>query len=509
MKLKRGPDLVALFKAMPGLLDYYPNGVTAPLPEQLTHIRIYLANKGVLAFSAIEAEGVGSLDALASAINSSEVGRRSPSAAAAARLGIRTKRVAAPFWQIGFADAQSLKSLKVRLQRGVKGSNPAALKIELQTQTGERTEFSPGSPAALKGQLETFRSQWRRFSKGYPRLAALGDGFADAVARALDGRRGALKAASRAAFITQLFSYMQDKQGDELRRYLAACRRILPWLIDCRSKRAPGEVEIHDLQAIAMIFTSMILTKGRVPRRKVLNVYLALLIGSQEHLFVERLVGELYRRAGGDASAEPIMFRKHGLRGSSLIREAPIYLNAMQEIEELFRKLGYDACLHYGTLLGAVREHAFIPHDDDVDMAIVLRSVTAADIATEAGSIVKGLAKAGIRAKNALHGGLPLIQVKCPEAKKVIDVFCMAPTSDDGVRMHMERLKPRSLPARMVIPFGSLTFYGRTFKCPADSPGVLAERYGADWMTPRRWVSRSKSIDAAPPASAVRARVDA
>ena len=43
-------------------------------------------------------------------------------------------------------------------------------------------------------------------------------------------------------------------------------------------------------------------------------------------------------------------------------------------LQTALTELGYDSFLSYGTLLGAVRDHDFIEHDDDVDMAVVLKS---------------------------------------------------------------------------------------------------------------------------------------
>ena len=42
----------------------------------------------------------------------------------------------------------------------------------------------------------------------------------------------------------------------------------------------------------------------------------------------------------------------------------------MKELDALCRKYGIQYSLHGGTLLGAVREHGFIPWDDDLDVSM-------------------------------------------------------------------------------------------------------------------------------------------
>lgn len=45
-------------------------------------------------------------------------------------------------------------------------------------------------------------------------------------------------------------------------------------------------------------------------------------------------------------------------------------LNVLTEFDRICKECGINYCLFWGSLIGAVREHGFIPHDFDIDVAI-------------------------------------------------------------------------------------------------------------------------------------------
>jgi len=74
----------------------------------------------------------------------------------------------------------------------------------------------------------------------------------------------------------------------------------------------------------------------------------------------------------------PKSFRKHISAKLASNRLSKYGYEALSRINELSEELNIEYWLMFGSLLGAFREHHFIRHDDDLDLAILSNDITQA-----------------------------------------------------------------------------------------------------------------------------------
>jgi len=128
-----------------------------------------------------------------------------------------------------------------------------------------------------------------------------------------------------------------------------------------------------------------------------------------------------------------------------------------------------------------------------VDILIRTQGRTEAEVAAELARIAAAFQKRGVRAERAR--GL-FLKLHTPQAGKPVDLFPAFETAPRTLRLHMQRLKLRDIPAELVLPFSPLIFYGEPIPAPARPETFLEARYGPGWRTPDRtegtlWEPRS------------------
>ena len=149
----------------------------------------------------------------------------------------------------------------------------------------------------------------------------------------------------------------------------------------------------------------------------------------------------------------------------------------LKEIKEVLDDLGVVFLLGSGSCLGAVRDKAFIPWDDDVDLLAVLG--------------VNGLTEAKVDSvASALRDkGYFVAQEDTPKSK-------LNMTIKDHARISLEALRVSDdcvysypgilLPARMFTHPKEIDFLGQKFNVPNPPEEYLALKYGAEWMIPKK-----------------------
>ena len=157
----------------------------------------------------------------------------------------------------------------------------------------------------------------------------------------------------------------------------------------------------------------------------------------------------------------------------------------LKEIRGVLEGLGVVFLLGSGSCLGAVRDKAFIPWDDDVDLLAVIG--------------VNGLTEDRVDdVANALRDrGYFVVQSDTPKSRLIM-------TLKDHARISLESLRiidgcvysypGIALPAEMFTQPREIEFLGQKFNVPNPPEEYLALKYGDEWMVPKKAGAYEKDV---------------
>jgi hypothetical protein len=149
----------------------------------------------------------------------------------------------------------------------------------------------------------------------------------------------------------------------------------------------------------------------------------------------------------------------------------------LKEIKQILDRLGLVFFLRHGTCLGAVRDHAFIEWDDDLDIGSVIglhglteeRVRSAAHVFEEDGFAVS----IGI---NELSLAVDLKKSGCQ-----VDWACYRIIDDSIYQWPMTQI-----PVRLHTDLREIEFLGEKFWVPSPPEEYLRLKYGSEWMVPKK-----------------------
>jgi hypothetical protein len=191
-------------------------------------------------------------------------------------------------------------------------------------------------------------------------------------------------------------------------------------------------------------------------------------------------VADELRRARRDAVP---MITRHGWVPSVLHSQVEEYLAVIDRVCTEVAGKGMICMLAYGTLLGAVRAGAFIPHDDDVDLFVVLELTSLQDLPAKLKEVATMLS--GDQLKAFVDDAYELIRVG-DRTGRGVDLFPLVRLPDGSTFAHHKSMRFAPL-ATEILPPREVQLYDRKFPGPAQPEAFLEWRYGADWRVEQQF----------------------
>ena len=167
---------------------------------------------------------------------------------------------------------------------------------------------------------------------------------------------------------------------------------------------------------------------------------------------------------------------------------------ALKEAKGILDELGVVFLLSSGTCLGAIRDNAIIPWDDDIDLISVMGANGLTDEAVD-------IAVAAFRERGYFVSAVDSTNKQFSMIKDYVRTGWECYRISDGI----VSIYPRTqIPARLFTQPREISFLGERFLVPDPTDEYLRLKYGEGWMTPKKpGVYEKDVVDKVPSANLV------
>ena len=157
--------------------------------------------------------------------------------------------------------------------------------------------------------------------------------------------------------------------------------------------------------------------------------------------------------------------------------DTAVAADILREAKRILDEQGVTFALVSGTCLGAVRDNALMPWDDDIDLGSILGRNGLTEEKIE--RVVAAFRDVGFAARIAPQDD----RISVPLLKESIRIDWIAFRIIDDSTFHYPGIR---IPAEMLIDLTEIDFIGERFNVPNPPEEYLRLKYGADWTTPKR-----------------------
>lgn len=147
------------------------------------------------------------------------------------------------------------------------------------------------------------------------------------------------------------------------------------------------------------------------------------------------------------------------------------YVKDLKNFEIEMQKIGIDIFLFYGTLLGAIREKDFIPHDNDIDIACCVKLRGKDNALIERKRIEEYLKKNKWLRNRKTNG------IKISYHKSKFDLWV------GYIENNIFYVFTHKISKTLILPLSKLMFRNQEFNVPNNSEATLDAIY-IDWTRP-------------------------